>query len=131
MYEVQSDVSLNTRLDSLTRKVDALVLSQTMKAESQVQHNACNVCATPIHNAMVYPSLANQEGISEQVNAMSQFRKSFNSLYSETYNPNWQNHPNFSWRQPQPQPNQVGQPVFNHFILLISLSLMLPLLIRI
>jgi len=39
MYKVQSDVSLNVRLDSLTHKVDALVLSQTMKAESQVRQD--------------------------------------------------------------------------------------------
>jgi len=105
---------LNARLDSLTRKVDALILSLTMKAESQVLHYACNVCASPTHNGMVCP-LGNQKGIREQVNAMNQFRKSFNSPYSETYNPNWRNYPNFSWRQPQPQPqpNQVRQPVFN------------------
>ena len=112
MYEVQNDVSLNARLDSLTRKVDALVLSQTMKVESQVQQDACNVAASPMHNAMVCP-LRNQEGISEQVNAMNQFRKSFSSPYSETYNPNKRNHP--SWRQLQSQPNQVGPPGFNQF----------------
>ena len=93
MYEIQNDVSLNTQLDSLTRTVDALVLSQIMKVESQVQQDACNVCACPMHNAMVYPSLRNQEGISEQVNAMNQFRKSFSSPYSETYNPKKRNHP--------------------------------------
>ena len=70
MYEVQNDVSLNTRLHSLTRKVDALVLSQTMKAESQVQQDACNVCASPMHNAIVCP-LGNKESISEQVNDMN------------------------------------------------------------
>jgi len=48
----------------LTRKVDALVLSQTVMAESQVQHDACNVCASPMHNAMVCP-LGNQEGINK------------------------------------------------------------------
>jgi len=41
----------------LTRKVDELVLSQTMKAESQVQKDAYNVYASPKHNAMVCPSL--------------------------------------------------------------------------
>ena len=62
IYKVQGYVSLNARLDSLTRKVDALILSQTMKAESQVLHYACNVCASPTHNGMVCP-LGNQEGI--------------------------------------------------------------------
>ena len=70
MYEVQDDVRLNARLDSLIRKVDALVLSQTMKAESQVRKDAYNVYASPKHNAMVCP-LGHQGGISEQVNAMN------------------------------------------------------------
>ena len=80
MYVVQSDVSLNERLDSSTRKVNALILSHTMKVESQVQQDVCNVCSSPMHHAMVYPSLGNQEGISEQVNGMDQFRKPFSKF---------------------------------------------------
>ena len=66
----QSDVSLNVRLDSLILKVDALVLSQTIKVEIQVQQDVCSVCASPMHNAMVCP-LGHQEGMSEQVNALN------------------------------------------------------------
>ena len=83
IYEVQGDLSLNAQLYSLTRKVDALVMSQTMKVESQVQHDACNMCTGLMHNAMVCPSLENQESISKQGNVMNQFRKSFNSPYSK------------------------------------------------
>ena len=86
---------MNAQLYSLTRKVDALVMSQTMKVESQVQHDACNMCTGLMHNAMVCPSLGHQESIREQVNVLNQFRKSFSSPYSETYNLNWRNHPNF------------------------------------
>ena len=103
MYEVQSDVSLNARLDSLTRKVDALVLSQTMKAKSQVQHDACNACASPIHYAMVCP-LGHQEGISEQVNAINQFNIILIGRIIPTF-----------LGDPQPRPNQVGPPGFNQF----------------
>ena len=51
--------------------------------------------------------------MSEQVNALDQFRKPFSNPCSQTYNPNWQNHPNFSWSQSQH--NQVGSPGFNQF----------------
>jgi hypothetical protein len=41
----------------------------------------------------------------EQVNAFNSFQKPFSGSYSETYNPGWRNHPNFSWKQ-----NQGGAP---------------------
>jgi len=44
MYKVQGDVSLNARFDSLTCKVDALVLRQTMKA--RVKFNMMHVMCT-------------------------------------------------------------------------------------
>ena len=39
---------------------------------------------------------------------MNNYGKSFASLFLETYNPNWRNHPNFSWRQNRP-PTNVGR----------------------
>ena len=47
----------------------------------------------------------------EQANALNYQRKPFNSLYSETYNPGWGKHPNFSWRNeggPHNLPNNQG-----------------------
>jgi hypothetical protein len=38
----------------------------------------------------------------EQVNAFNNFQKKSSGPYSETYNPWWRNHPNFSWKQNQP-----------------------------
>jgi hypothetical protein len=46
----------------------------------------------------------------EQVNAFNDFRKQSSGPYSETYNPGWRNHPNFSWKQNQPTTNQGGAP---------------------
>ncbi|PON42473.1 hypothetical protein TorRG33x02_335780 [Trema orientale] len=39
----------------------------------------------------------------EQCNAIGMFRKPF-SPYSDTYNPGWRNHPNFSWKSDPNQP---------------------------
>ena len=47
-------MSLNVRLDSLTRKMDALILDQAMKAESQVQHDICSVCPSSMYNVIVF-----------------------------------------------------------------------------
>jgi hypothetical protein len=42
------------------------------------------------------------------VNAFNNFQKPSSGLYSETYNPGWRNHLNFSWKQNQPTTNQGG-----------------------
>ncbi|XP_062075251.1 uncharacterized protein LOC133779290, partial [Humulus lupulus] len=50
-----------------------------------------------------------QEAFSEEANALHSYGKPNDSPFSSTYNPNWRNHPNFSWRQNQPQMNQGHQ----------------------
>jgi hypothetical protein len=44
----------------------------------------------------------------EQANACNNYQKPSSGPYSETYNPGWRNHPNFSWKQNQPTTNQGG-----------------------
>jgi hypothetical protein len=44
---------------------------------------------------------------SAQVNAFNDYRKPTSGPFAETYNSGWRNHPNFSWKQNQPQ-NQGG-----------------------
>ena len=47
----------------------------------------------------------------EQANALNNYGKPFASPFLETYNPNWRNHTNSSWRQNQPPTNVGGQQV--------------------
>jgi hypothetical protein len=62
---------------------------------------------SPMHLAQTCPSLpAFVESPMEQVNT-------FNRPFSETYNPGWRNHPNFSWKQNQPM-TQGGVPHQSH-----------------
>jgi hypothetical protein len=39
--------------------------------------------------------------MSEQASYVSNYQRQQNNPYSNTYNPGWQNHPNFSWRNNQ------------------------------
>jgi hypothetical protein len=56
-----------------------------------------------MHLAQSCPSLQTfVESPMEQVNAFNDFKKQANGPFSETYNPGWQNDPNFSWKQNQP-----------------------------
>ncbi|XP_060974176.1 uncharacterized protein LOC133039325 [Cannabis sativa] len=65
------------------------------------------VCASTCHNDQLFPSFL--ETFSEEANALHSYGKPNDSPFSNTYNPNWRNHPNFSWRQNQPQMNQGNQ----------------------
>ena len=60
----------------------------------------CIICDDPTHSTINCPNLPQVKGAIqiEQANALNYQRKPFNSPYSETYNPGWGKHPNFSWR---------------------------------
>ncbi|KAL5559991.1 hypothetical protein UlMin_036202 [Ulmus minor] len=111
IYEVRDDIDVKTTLANLTRKVEALVLSQTMNSRTEV----CALCQDSSHTAQSCPSLPTyQEALSEQANALHSYGKSSDSPFAPTYNPNWRNRPNFSWRQNQPSMNQSGTQVNMH-----------------
>ena len=46
----------------------------------------------------------------DQANAIGQFKPNNNASYGNTYNSNWRNHPNFSWKPRAPQYTQPPQP---------------------
>jgi len=108
IYEVKEDIELKMKIDALTKKVDALVIGKSINAANPFHVGCCSICASPMHLAQACPSLPTfTESPMEQVNAFNDFRKQANGPFSETYNPKWRNHPNFSWKQNQPL-NQGG-----------------------
>ncbi|KAH9722992.1 hypothetical protein KPL70_006933 [Citrus sinensis] len=110
LYEVKDNFDVKATLATLSRKVDALALNQSMNHHPSVANEVCAICFNLSHTAQNYPSLpAYQEAYSEQVHALQSYEKTPNNPYSPTYNPNWRNHPNFSWKQNQPLSNQGGQ----------------------
>ncbi|XP_022851548.1 uncharacterized protein LOC111373275 [Olea europaea var. sylvestris] len=59
----------------------------------------CSNCETFGHLTHDCPNIPIfKEVLHDQGNAMNTFKKPFSSPYSETYNQQWRNHPNFSWR---------------------------------
>ena len=73
----------------------------------------CIICDDPTHSTINCPNLPQVKGAIqiEQANALNYLRNPFNSPYSETYNPGWGKHPNFSWRNeggPHNLPNNQG-----------------------
>ena len=109
IYDVKDDVDIKTSLANLTRRVEAMSLSQSMNNPIH-RNEVCSLCYSTSHNAQSCPSVPiYQEAFSEEVKAFQTYGKSTDDPYAQSYNPNWRNHPNFSWRQNQPQMNQGHQ----------------------
>ncbi|KAL6514868.1 hypothetical protein OROGR_020447 [Orobanche gracilis] len=96
IYEVRQDVEIKSTIDDLVRKVDALVLKQSITS-SNSKNEFCISCAESFHSSQSCPSgPQNQETFNEEVNVLHSYGKSSDSPFAPTYNPNWRNHPNFS-----------------------------------
>jgi hypothetical protein len=114
IYEFKKDVELKMKIDALTKKVEALVVSKSINAANPFHVDCCSICASPMHLTQTSPSLpAFVESPMEQVNAFNDYRKQSSGPFSESYNPGWRNHPNFSWKQNQPM-TQGGAPHQSH-----------------
>ncbi|KAL5758341.1 hypothetical protein ACOSP7_020952 [Xanthoceras sorbifolium] len=80
IYYLKEEDNLKSQVEVLSRKLQAL--------ETKDMDNLTQVCPTPSEMKGVYE---------EQCNSIGTYRKPF-SPYSDTYNPGWRNHPNFSWK---------------------------------
>ena len=77
------------------------------------QAQVCALCSSPSHPIHECPSAAQfPEFVQEQVNTAQTQPKLGNDPFSNTYNPGWRNHPNFSWKQ---QASNTAQPYFQNF----------------
>ena len=71
----------------------------------------CGMCASDTHRSTDYPIVpTSHEALQEQANVLNAYQKPFNANnIGNTYNPSWQNHPNFSWRN-EPSANSEFNP---------------------
>ncbi|KAG9458347.1 hypothetical protein H6P81_002855 [Aristolochia fimbriata] len=102
IQNVDPIVALQAQVESLSNQ-----LSKLYKPSLVAQ--ICDMCGGG------HPSQECQAGIVQAVNSFDQanyvsnFRRS-NDPYSNTYNPGWRNHPNFSWSNNNQKPN-TQQPI--------------------
>jgi hypothetical protein len=81
---VKEDIELKMKIDTLTKKVDALVVSKSINVVNPFHVDCCSICASPMHLAQTCPSLsAFVESPMEQVNAFNDFSKQSNGPFSE------------------------------------------------
>ena len=101
---------MQAKIANLTRKLEAIELKKVNEVTIMPQipsvpmgsrvEEPCIICDDPTHSTINCPNLRQVKGAIqiEQANALNYQRKPFNSPYSETYNPGWGKHPNFSRR---------------------------------
>ena len=123
IHHLKENDELQAKIANLTRKLEAIEIKKVNEVTSVPQvpsvpirprvEEPCIICDDPTHSTINCPNLPQVKGAIqiEQANALNYQRKPFNSPYSETYNPGWGKHPNFSWRNeggPHNLPNNQG-----------------------
>ena len=110
IHHLRESDDLQAKIANLMRKLEAIELKKVNEVTIVPQvpsvpmgskvEEPCIICNDPTHSTINYPNLPQVKGAIqiEQANALNYQRKPFNSPYSETYNPGWGKHPNFSWR---------------------------------
>ena len=97
-FETDFMTKVSAQMDSLQQQLSKLNVSAV------TQSSPCSMSGGTDHLSINCQMGSSSEGDMEQANALNNFRPQ-NNPYN-TYNPGWRNHPNFSWRNEQPQPNQ-------------------------
>ncbi|RVW13139.1 Retrovirus-related Pol polyprotein from transposon 17.6 [Vitis vinifera] len=75
-----------------------------------MQAMPCSSCQSYEHLVEECPIIpAVREMFGDQENVIGQFKPNNNASHGNTYNSNWRNHPNFSWKPKPPQYTQPAQ----------------------
>ena len=99
IYEVGHAIDVYSKVDELSQKLDRLLQGGTASSPTHQHQDICSICSSPNHLITDCPS-AHQypEYVQEQVHqAQTQMApRPEHDPFSNTYNPRWRNHPNFS-----------------------------------
>ena len=133
IFAVSEDMEMKARLSTLARKVEELEGKRLHEVqavtENPAQANPCINCQPTVHpgeHCPIAPSV--KDLMSEHASVVGQYKPQPNAPYGNTYNSNWKNHPNLSWKpnppayvppgakqqfgsSSQPQPSPSSSPV--------------------
>ena len=106
IYSLVEVVELKAKLSILARRVDELEGKRLhdVQAVTEIPAQAkpcinCQSTGHPEEHCPIAPSV--RDLMQERANIVGQSKPPTNTPYGNTYNPNWRNHPNLSWK-PQP-----------------------------
>ena len=97
IYALSEDTEMKVKLTTLTRRLEELEMrsQHEMQAVNELpaSHPSCFDCQTNSHT---------REHCQEHAHVLKQNKPPTNAPYGNTYNPNWRNHPNLSWKTKPP-----------------------------
>ena len=108
MYALSEEMEMKARISTLARKVEELEGKRLQEVhavtENLAQTNPCTNFQSPVHPAEQCPMTPSMKDlISECASTVGQYKpRQPNAPYGNTYNSNWRNHPNLSWRPNPP-----------------------------
>ena len=107
IFALLEDMEMKARISTLARKVEELegkgLHEVQAVTENTAQANPCIRCQSTVHPGEHYPNSPSVKDLmSEHANAVSQYKPQPSAPYGNTYNSNWKNHPNLSWKPNPP-----------------------------
>ena len=101
MYSLLEDMEMKEKLSTFARRLEELEMRNQHEVravtETPVPKQSCFICQSIEHQGEHCPTVPSvRDMMAEQANAVGQFKPLTNAPYSNTYNPNWRNHPNLS-----------------------------------
>ena len=133
IFALSEDMEMKAKISTLARNVEELEGKRLHEVqvvnENPAQANPCINCQPTAHPEEYYPITPSVKDLmSKHANVVGQYKPQPNAPYGNTYNSNWKNHPNLSWKpnppayvphgakqqfgsSPQPQPSPSSSPV--------------------
>ena len=108
MYSLPEDIEMKAKLSTLARRLEELEMRNQHEvravAEAPVPNQPCFICQSIEHqgeHCLTVPLV--RDMVAKQSNVVGPYKPPSTAPYGNTYNPNWRNHPNLSWK-PKPPP---------------------------
>ena len=107
IFALSEDMEMKAKISTLARKVEELEGERLHEVQAvteiPAQANPCFNCQSTGHPEEHYPIAPSvRDLMTEHAIAMGQYKPQPNALYDNTYNHNWKNHPNLSWKPNPP-----------------------------
>ena len=101
MYSLPEDMEMKEKLSTLSRRLEELEMRNQHEVravvEASVHIHPCFIFQSTDYQGEHYlTALSVRDMMAEQANAVGQYKPPTSAPYSNTYNPNWRNHPSLS-----------------------------------
>ena len=107
IFALFEDMEMKAKISTLARKVEELEGKRLHEVQAVTEIPAqakpcfnCQSTGHPEEHCPIAPSV--RDLMTEHANVVGQYKPQPNAPYGNTYNPNWKNHPNLSWKPNPP-----------------------------